>query len=105
MFYCYICHSTNSTIQTTNEVFQINDKFYLVENIPVQVCDHCGEESFSRETTEKIRKMFTNQLPPSKQSQWTYFLTIVNLFLTVNLELVTNQWLNSADLDPDSINA
>ena len=66
MFYCHICHSTHSTIQTTSEVFQINGKFYLVENIPVEVCNHCGEESFSRETTENIRKMLQQSSTPTK---------------------------------------
>jgi YgiT-type zinc finger domain-containing protein len=66
MFDCHVCHSTQSTIQTTNEVFQINGKFYLVENIPVEVCNHCGEESFSRETTENIRKMLQESSTPIK---------------------------------------
>jgi hypothetical protein len=29
----------------------------LVENIPASVCARCGEATFSRETTERIRRM------------------------------------------------
>jgi YgiT-type zinc finger domain-containing protein len=39
-----------------SEIFQIDGKFLLVENIPATVCSHCGEATFSRETTERIRK-------------------------------------------------
>jgi hypothetical protein len=28
-----------------------------VEKIPALVCEHCGEATFSRETTEQIRRM------------------------------------------------
>ena len=40
-----------------NEVFLIDGRFVLVEGIPVTFCGHCGEVTFSRETTEKIRRM------------------------------------------------
>lgn len=43
--------------ERVDEVFQINGKPVLVENIPAKVCDRCGEPTFSRETTEKIRQL------------------------------------------------
>jgi len=38
----------------------------LVENIPSLVCEHCGEASFSRETTELIRQMVHGAARPFK---------------------------------------
>ena len=64
MFQCHVCNSTESKQETTSDVFQLNGKFYLVENIPVEICTQCGEETFSRETTEKIRQMLHESSQP-----------------------------------------
>ena len=63
MFKCHVCQSTTFVQQTTHEIFEINGKFYLVENIPVEICTQCGEEIFDSKTTERIRQMLheTNQ--------------------------------------------
>ena len=64
MFKCHVCNSNNSQTEYTNEVFKIGGKFYLVEHIPVTVCSNCGEEVFSRETTERIRVMLHGKKKP-----------------------------------------
>jgi len=66
MFKCHVCNSEESYQGLVNEIFQINGKFYLVEQIPATVCSHCGEESFSRETTEWIRVMLYGKTQPIK---------------------------------------
>jgi HTH-type transcriptional regulator / antitoxin MqsA len=57
MFHCYVCGSREAHEEAVSEVFFIDEKPVLVENIPAQVCSHCGEATFDRETTEKIRQM------------------------------------------------
>lgn len=57
MFKCDICGSSESRQETLAEVFEIDGRRILVENIPVQVCAHCGEMSFSAETVEKVRRI------------------------------------------------
>ncbi|NJL40561.1 MAG: YgiT-type zinc finger protein [Leptolyngbyaceae cyanobacterium SM1_4_3] len=64
MFKCHVCHSEASHTEFVNEIFQIDGKFYLVENIPATVCSRCGEETFSRETTERIRAMLQGETEP-----------------------------------------
>ncbi|HAN76095.1 MAG TPA: YgiT-type zinc finger domain-containing protein [Planktothrix sp. UBA10369] len=66
MFQCHICSATESHTEQVNEVFKINGKFYLVEEIPAQVCSRCGAVTFSRETTEKIREMLHGKSQPVK---------------------------------------
>jgi len=66
MFKCHVCHSEESHQKLVNEIFEIDGKFYLVEQIPAMVCSHCGEEVFSRETTEKIRLMLHGDTKPIK---------------------------------------
>lgn len=57
MFKCHVCNSTESHVEYVNEIFEIGDKFCLVENIPATVCFRCGEETFNGETSEAIRVM------------------------------------------------
>ncbi len=57
MFKCHVCGSEASHKSYVGEIFNINGAFHLVENVPATVCDRCGEEVFSRETTERIRVM------------------------------------------------
>lgn len=66
MFKCHVCNSEESHLELVSEIFQIDGKFYLVEQIPATVCSHCGEESFSRETTESIRVMLHGEAQPIK---------------------------------------
>ena len=66
MFKCHVCSSEKFYSQNVNETFQIDGKFYLVENIPATVCSQCGEIVFSRQTTERIRTMLHGQSQPIK---------------------------------------
>ncbi len=65
MFKCNVCGSTTSKIEFVSEVFTINDRRVLVEHIPAELCERCGEATFSRETTEKIRRL-VHEAHPSK---------------------------------------
>jgi HTH-type transcriptional regulator/antitoxin MqsA len=66
MFKCHVCHAEESHTEWVSEIFQIDGKFYLVENIPAIVCSRCGEETFDRETTERIRTMLHGAVEPTK---------------------------------------
>jgi HTH-type transcriptional regulator / antitoxin MqsA len=66
MFKCHVCNLEDCHQELVSEIFQIDGKFYLVEQIPATVCSHCGEESFSRETTERIRLMLHGETQPLK---------------------------------------
>ena len=57
MFKCHVCGSTAARQEFVNEVFTINDRRVLVDHVPAQVCERCGEATFSRATTEKVRKL------------------------------------------------
>ena len=73
MFKCHICGSTAAHEALVSEIFQIEGKPILVENIPAQVCEHCGEQIFSRETTEKIRLLLHSKAKPIKSVQMDVF--------------------------------
>lgn len=64
MFVCGVCGAQESRTETIAEVFEVNGRRVLVENIPVQVCVQCGEMSVSRETAEKVRQMLHGEEQP-----------------------------------------
>ena len=68
MFTCSVCHSHESREELVEEIFQIDGKYVLVDRIPAMVCVRCGEETFSRETTEKVRLLVHGHAPPSRSS-------------------------------------
>lgn len=73
MFKCHVCGSTESHEGLVSEIFQLDGKPVLVENIPAQVCLRCGEEIFSRETTEKVRQIVHGKKKPIKSVQMDVF--------------------------------
>ncbi|HKA54750.1 MAG TPA: YgiT-type zinc finger protein [Candidatus Binatia bacterium] len=57
MFKCHVCGNTTARTDFVSEVFTVEGRPVLVERIPAQVCERCGEATFSRETTEKVRRL------------------------------------------------
>ncbi|MGR3219902.1 MAG: YgiT-type zinc finger protein [Candidatus Anammoxibacter sp.] len=57
MFHCHVCGSIEAKKEYINEIFRIENKPVMVEHIPAMVCVRCGEETYSSETTERIRRM------------------------------------------------
>jgi HTH-type transcriptional regulator / antitoxin MqsA len=61
---CHVCASTEFHHDFVDEIFYISGKPVLVEHIPTEICNQCGEETFSRQTTEQIRLMLYSQAQP-----------------------------------------
>jgi HTH-type transcriptional regulator / antitoxin MqsA len=57
MFKCHVCGATSAREAFVSEVFTIDTRRVLVEHIPAQVCERCGEATFSRDTAEKVRRI------------------------------------------------
>ena len=66
MFKCSVCASQECREEFVDEVFRFDGKYVLVDHIPANVCTRCGEETFSRETTEKIRLLVHGAARPKK---------------------------------------
>lgn len=63
MFNCHVCGGTVARNEFVSEVFTIDSRRVLVERIPAQVCERCGEPTFSRETTERVRRLVHESRP------------------------------------------
>jgi HTH-type transcriptional regulator / antitoxin MqsA len=64
VFQCHVCGATQARQEFVTEVFMIDGKHVLVEGIPATICARCGEPTFSRETTERIRRMLHGEAKP-----------------------------------------
>jgi HTH-type transcriptional regulator / antitoxin MqsA len=64
MFTCDVCGGHESHHDTVSEIFEIDGRRVLVENIPVEVCMHCGEMSFTADTAERVRRMIHGEAEP-----------------------------------------
>ena len=66
MFSCPVCNSSQSRVELVEEAFKIDGRHILVDRVPSEVCQQCGERSFSRETTEKVRQLVRSGAKPRK---------------------------------------
>jgi HTH-type transcriptional regulator / antitoxin MqsA len=70
---CHVCGKTESRQELVNEVFDIDRKPVRVEQIPATICLHCGEPVFSRDATERVRRMVHGEATPIKSIQMDVF--------------------------------
>ncbi len=66
MHTCEVCGSHHARDETVEEIFHIQNRYVLVENIPATVCRQCGEKTFSAETAESLRRMLNEERPPER---------------------------------------
>ena len=65
MFTCLVCNAKESREALVEEVFRVDGQYVLVDGIPAEVCARCGEQTFSRETAEKVRLMVHDEAKAS----------------------------------------
>lgn len=66
MFECHVCGNKNARDEFVSEVFLIDGRRVLVEHIPANVCERCGEPEFSANVAETVRKMIHEGVSPIK---------------------------------------
>jgi YgiT-type zinc finger domain-containing protein len=47
-------------------IFDDEDQFIVIKNVPAEVCTHCGEKTYSPKTTDKILKFTKHRFKPVK---------------------------------------
>ena len=70
---CPVCHAEESREERVDEVFRIDGQYVLVGGIPAVVCVQCGEQAFSRETTERVRAMVHGEAKAAKSVSMQVF--------------------------------
>ena len=54
---CIVCGAEECQEELIDEVFKVDGRYVLVDSVPAMVCGRCGEKTFSRESTENVRRI------------------------------------------------
>ena len=52
--------------KVVNFIYDENDRYIVIENVPANVCQNCGEKLYSPEVTDKLLKFVRNDFKPVK---------------------------------------
>ncbi|MBI3371060.1 MAG: type II toxin-antitoxin system MqsA family antitoxin [Betaproteobacteria bacterium] len=63
---CRVCGGEAARNEFVDEVLEVDGRRVLVEHIPALVCARCGEATFMRETTERIRLLVHGRGQPTR---------------------------------------
>lgn len=57
---CYFCKG-KTEIKNINVDFRWGDRLFVVKNVPVEVCNQCGERYYSAEVSKKLDEFVRKQ--------------------------------------------
>ena len=69
---CIVCGGETENKLVTFS-YDENGKFLLVEHVPAEVCNRCGERTYSPEVTDQLLKFAKMKLSPMKTIQVPVF--------------------------------
>jgi YgiT-type zinc finger domain-containing protein len=47
-------------------IYEDPDNYILVENVPAEVCEHCGEKTYSPKVTDDLLRIAKKELKPRR---------------------------------------
>jgi YgiT-type zinc finger domain-containing protein len=75
-FSCRAYGGEAAKVEFVSEVFSVGGRRVLVERIPAEVCQRCGEPSFSREMTERVRRLIHGAAQPVRTEPLEVFALV-----------------------------
>jgi YgiT-type zinc finger domain-containing protein len=57
---CNFCGNINFKITNTQYIYRHNDRFLVVNNVPCEECEFCGEQYFEANVLKKIEKDYND---------------------------------------------
>lgn len=54
---CDVCGCNRFRAESVSDTFRVEDRVFVVENIPAQVCERCGEAVFAADVAEHVRRL------------------------------------------------
>ncbi len=64
---CPFCHGRVSREKVTLDLW-IKGKLVVIEDVPADVCEICGEEAFAPQTSKKIDQLIKREKKPRAQT-------------------------------------
>jgi YgiT-type zinc finger domain-containing protein len=57
---CNFCGNKNFRTNKVQYIYKYNDKYLIVNNVPCEECEYCGEQYFQAQSLKKIESDFNN---------------------------------------------
>lgn len=57
---CSFCGNKNFRSRRVQYIYRHNGQFLIVDNVPCEECEYCGEQYFKAEVLKKIERDFTD---------------------------------------------
>lgn len=74
---CYFCKG-KTELRNVNVDFRWKDKLFVVKNVPVEVCNQCGEKYYSAEISKKLDDFVKKQSESKIRPQNTIQVPVFN---------------------------
>ena len=62
---CVFCGG-EAELKTVTFSYEQGDKHLIVENVPAEVCERCGEKTYSSEVTDELLRFAHDEFKPVK---------------------------------------
>jgi len=59
---CSFCGNTNFKVKKVQYIYKHNDRSLIVNDVPCEECESCGEQYFEANTLKKVERYFTGEL-------------------------------------------
>ena len=66
---CSFCGNKNFKIKKVQYIYKHDDKFLVVNDVPCEECEYCGEQYFKADVLKKIEKDFMEIYSVGKKSK------------------------------------
>jgi HTH-type transcriptional regulator / antitoxin MqsA len=63
---CNVCGCEEFRAERVSDTFRCEDRVYIVENIPADVCTRCGEPVFEATVAEQVRRLINGPHQPTR---------------------------------------
>jgi len=66
---CSFCGNKNFREKNVQYTYQRNNKFLIVNSVPCEECEYCGEQYFKANVLKKIEKNFNDRCFADKKAK------------------------------------
>jgi len=66
---CEVCGQDSFHAAEVSRTFTLDDKVFVVEGIPAEICDRCGAANFRGSVAEQVRRLVHEPHPISRVIQ------------------------------------
>jgi YgiT-type zinc finger domain-containing protein len=66
---CNFCGNTNYSETSVQYIYKHDEKFLVVNNVPCEQCEFCGEQYFKAEVLKKIEQDFDEIYTKGKKTK------------------------------------